>query len=276
MADVMGWDRRTSPRIRQREARALAGATPAIRRVEIAALVVFPLLALGLLSRVWSSLTSPAYALFAILTGFVAADFISGISHWCFDTWFSPETPVIGRSFVRTFREHHVDPKAICRHDFLETNGSNMIAGGIIVLVGHAIESAGEEFGAAVLLVAAVLASVTSQIRKWAHADRVPRVVAWMQERRLVLSPRAHDAHHRAPYDRAYCITFGWLNDPLRIVRFFTSVERFIHAMTGAVPRRDDIGVEAAEDEIAQRSTSDSHAMPSAMVTTVIGAPTRK
>ncbi|HEY1954704.1 MAG TPA: fatty acid desaturase CarF family protein [Polyangiaceae bacterium] len=273
----MGRDR-TTLRIRQRDARALAGTPPTVRRLEIAAFGVFPLLAVWLLSRVWTSLASPKIALLAIVVGFLAADFISGVSHWFFDTWFSPETPVIGRAFVRTFREHHVDPKAICRHDFVETNGSNMIAGGIIVLAGHLIESAGEEFGAAVLLVAALLSSVTSQIHRWAHADRVPRAVRWLQRTRVVLSPEAHAAHHAAPYDRAYCITSGWLNDALHAVRFFRSVERVVRVVFGALPRRDDIGVEAAiELDLAdQCSTSESQPAPSAMVTSVVGTPTRK
>ena len=273
----MGRERATL-RIRQRDAGALAGTAPAFRRVEIVAMALFPVLALALLSRVWGSLASLRFALLAALAGFLLADFISGFAHWFFDTWFSPETPFIGRAFVRTFREHHVDPKAICRHDFVETNGSNMLAGGIIVLVGHAIESAGEDFGAAALLVAGLLSSVTSQIHKWAHAERVPRAVGWLQRARLLLSPEAHGAHHAAPYDRAYCITSGWLNDALHWVGFFRSIERFVRVTTGAVPRRDDIGTEAAialvDDD--QRSTSASQPAPSAIVTSVVGTPTRK
>ena len=246
--------------------RALAGTAPSFRRVEIASFVVFPLLALALVSRMWGSLASPTFVLLAIVAGFFGADLLSGVSHWFFDTWFSPDTPFIGRAFVRTFREHHVDPTAICRHDFVETNGSNMLAGGIIVLVGHLVESAGEDFAAAVLLVTALLSSATSQIHKWAHAERVPRAVAWLQRARLVLSREAHAAHHAAPYDRAYCITSGCLNDTLHRVGFFRGIERLAQTM-GAVPRRDEIVYDA---------NSESQATPAAIVTSVVGTPTRK
>jgi hypothetical protein len=228
------------------------GTAPAFRRVEIAALVAFPFAALSLLARAWRPFASPVVAAAAVVTGFFVADFVSGVVHWLFDTWFSPDTPVIGRAFVRTFREHHADPSAICRHDFIETNGSNMIAGGILVVAGHLVETACDvatdaavtacaAFAAASLLVAGVLTAVTSQIHKWAHEREAPRVVRLLQRARLILSPRAHACHHAAPFDRGYCITSGWLNEALERLGFFRRLERAVTALTGAVPRRDDL-----------------------------------
>ncbi|MCS6899330.1 MAG: fatty acid desaturase family protein, partial [Polyangiaceae bacterium] len=60
-------------------------------------------------------------ALAAVLLGFLGADFLSGTVHWFCDTWGSISWPLVGQSVLRTFREHHFDPKAITRHDFIET-----------------------------------------------------------------------------------------------------------------------------------------------------------
>lgn len=63
----------------------------------------------------------------AMLGGYVLADFGSGMAHWLFDRYGTVNTPVFGMGFVKPFREHHVDPKGITRHDFVETNGNNCI-----------------------------------------------------------------------------------------------------------------------------------------------------
>ena len=250
-------------RIEQRDARELAGTAPAFRRFEIAAVIAFPIAALSLVARTWTDLARPTFVVLAIVTGFLLADFVSGFFHWFFDTWFSPDTPYIGKAFVRTFREHHVDPTAITRHDFVETNGSNMLAGGVLVAAGHFFAEAEGAFAAVAFLFAGLFMSITSQVHKWAHAERVPKLVSLLQRARLILTKAGHAGHHTAPFDRAYCITSGWLNATLHYTRFFRTLEWIISATTGILPRKDDIGEVAAaivadETTPANGSTSDA------------------
>ena len=189
----------------------------------------------------------------AALVGMLLSDFISGFVHWMFDTWGSVDTPVVGKLAIRTFRHHHVDAKAITRHDFIETNGHNIslttiygLVGLLFVIPNLANATLFDVFVVQSLLWASLFTGFTSQIHKWAHQDEPPRIIKMMQRARLILDPKHHDIHHTAPYARNYCITVGWMNGPLRTVRFFETLEWVITAVTGAVPRADDIGEEAA------------------------------
>jgi plasmanylethanolamine desaturase len=175
--------------------------------------------------------------------GFIAADFISGLVHWLFDTWGSPQTPVVGQTFIFKFRVHHEDPQDITRHGFIATNGHNCLAT-IPVLFGALFLDmhSGWSAGMLAFLMAVSLGTFgTNQFHKWAHQDEVGPVVGFLQRHHVVLNPKHHDRHHTRPYDQAYCITTGWMNPLLRAVRFFRGVEWVITKVTGHEPRKNDL-----------------------------------
>ncbi|GAC1348487.1 MAG: hypothetical protein NVS2B9_19470 [Myxococcales bacterium] len=227
------------------------GYSPAVRRFELGGIAVYAGVMVWLVSRVAPhAAAKPWLVLTAFLLGYVAADLVSGLVHWAADTWGSPEWPVVGKALIRPFREHHVDQKAITRHDFVETNGNNC-AISAPVGIAAALLPQGPALGAN-LFIATFTGSLilwvlfTNQFHKWSHEDRPPRGVALLQKLNLVLPPAHHAVHHRAPYAKYYCITVGWLNEPLHRLRFFALLERIIGAVTGLVPREDDIGKKAA------------------------------
>lgn len=241
--------------IRRQDAQALAaGYTGAFRFVEIGAIAVFLVMAGFLIHRLagFSATAWPLYLL-AFAGGLVGADFVSGIVHWAGDTWGTVEWPVVGKALIRPFREHHVDQTAITRHDFVELNGANCLVSLPVLAATLMIPVDADRPGA--LFVVAAMTSLTlwvfatNQIHQWAHREpeRVPRVVRGLQRARLILSPENHRVHHRAPYLEYFSITTGWCNEPLRRLRFYRVVERAIHAVTGAIPRQDDIGDAAAK-----------------------------
>jgi len=149
----------------------------------------------------------------AIAIGLGVADLMSGVVHFLFDQLGSPDTPVIGQKFVKPFRDHHDDPRAMTHGDFIAVNSDNLL---ICLPVLGATVALGDVDGHpfigvfVVALVAAV--AMTNQIHKWAHMPEVPRAVRFAQRHSIILSVRHHSGHHRAPFDRHYCITFGRLD----------------------------------------------------------------
>lgn len=102
-----------------------------------------------------------------VLFGFagpLVADLVTGMVHWAADTWGTVRWPVVGPLFIRTFREHHVDPMAITRHDFVETNGSNAMV--TLPLLAAAAWLGSPSLAAAVLWLC-LWVMATNQLHKW-------------------------------------------------------------------------------------------------------------
>jgi hypothetical protein len=149
-----------------------------------------------------------AMSLVFLVIAWIVADLLSGVAHWAFDRFGSVRTPVLGPAFIRPFREHHADPAAMTRHDFVETNGASCLA--CVPLLGVALYATPGWQAFLVFLCLGVLA--TNQCHKWAHMARPPRTARFFQGLHLVLKPEAHKLHHTPPYASHYCTASGWLN----------------------------------------------------------------
>ena len=254
----------SSPRnFKMHDAKVLAaGYSRGMRIFEIASIATFAIGMVMVAYRLGVQLDRYWWlALAAAMTGFLAADFISGFVHWMCDTWGRLDMPVVGKALLRPFREHHVNPKAITEHDFIETNGLNcwISTPGILLIAFVSPIGPWSFFGLATMMFTLLFVLLTNQAHKWAHMDTPPGYIAFLQRMGLLLPPGHHSVHHTQPFNRYYCITVGWLNRPLQYVQFFQTLERIITATTGAMPRKDDIGelaarmmAEAAEREAAE------------------------
>jgi hypothetical protein len=167
-----------------------------------------------------------------LVLAYLAADFLSGFVHFLADNFGSYDTPILGPNFIEPFREHHVDPKAITGHDFVDANGNNSLATlpfMLFVWIVVPLETwyYGYLFGTFFLFLC-LAAFLTNQFHKWAHMDDPPAFVGWLQARGVILSQGHHDIHHESPYDTYYCITAGFWNPLLDRIRFYERTERLI------------------------------------------------
>eukprot|EP00009_Paramoeba_aestuarina_P011479 CAMPEP_0201541406 /NCGR_PEP_ID=MMETSP0161_2-20130828/71463_1 /ASSEMBLY_ACC=CAM_ASM_000251 /TAXON_ID=180227 /ORGANISM="Neoparamoeba aestuarina, Strain SoJaBio B1-5/56/2" /LENGTH=268 /DNA_ID=CAMNT_0047948947 /DNA_START=145 /DNA_END=951 /DNA_ORIENTATION=+ len=176
------------------------------------------------------------------LIGMVMADFASGVTHWTFDTWGTINTPFLG-TFIRSFREHHLDATEICNHDFIEANADSLL-GAIPVMAALVVFPPSTFFGWAsysVLTWGALLICFTNEFHKWSHQPRQKNpIIKFLQDTHLILPPRHHHVHHAAPHEVYYCITNGWMNPFLDSIGFWRKAETVVTAITGWVPREDD------------------------------------
>jgi len=179
----------------------------------------------------------------ACILSMALADLFSGLVHWGADTWGTLETPFVGKTFIRSFREHHVDPFKITCHDIIETNGDNCMLAAVplaIMAFSQLDHNSTDVFIVSFLALLSFWVSLTNQIHKWAHMIKPPTIIAFLQDYKIILSRKNHQVHHHTPFDRYYCITTGWLNPILGAIGFWKRVENVITATTGYLPRQDD------------------------------------
>lgn len=174
--------------------------------------------------------------------GYLLADLGSGIVHWMGDRYGTEQTPLVGPNFIRPFREHHVDPKGMTRHDFIETNGNNSLVtlpviGACFVI--FPLETAWGLFGFCTIVSMAAWVFATNQFHKWSHEEDAPALVKWLQRNHVILGVEHHDVHHTYPYETYYCITSGWLNEPLHRLRFWSRAEALVERVFGVAAFRD-------------------------------------
>lgn len=166
-----------------------------------------------------------AKILVAVFLAWLSADFASGFVHFLADNFGNPDTPFFGKVFIYAFREHHVDPKAITRHSFVETNGANcLVSLPPMVYIWFATSATEDYLLRAYFALFFVSIFLTNQIHKWSHMDSPPRFVGALQRAHVILPVAHHAVHHAAPHDKYYCITCGWLNWPLQKLQFFQAL----------------------------------------------------
>lgn len=183
--------------------------------------------------------------LLALAVGVYCADFVSGLLHWAFDTWFDEANPVLRRMVIMV-REHHIYPTRIFQFSFYHDAGVlSWIAFFVtapVILPALFRERAGPIHYYAVVsaVVFSLLIVFMLEFHKVGHRPRPGKVVRLLQHLRLLLPFRHHMRHHSGNYDQNYCLINGVADLTLGRLGVFRGLERLISRLTGVVPQQND------------------------------------
>src|SRR3989441_1080941 len=169
------------------------------------------------------------------------ADFLSGLAHWIEDSYFSPQTPLIG-STIRKNVLHHSQPQAFVGNPWHVTIRSSLFWSVSTAVVLYPFGFLGPMWVGAL-----VLAVFANQIHKWSHTNwaAVPRIIRWFQASGVLQTPAHHKRHHGGGRDTHYCVVTNVLNPVLDGLRFWRALEAGVQWATG-YGRRPEVSYDAA------------------------------
>lgn len=167
-----------------------------------------------------------------VLLGHLSVDAVTLLVHWVFDNYFSPSTPVVGRT-VFYFREHHVQPMAMFERDVIDNNFENALFTLVWVLPCLALGAG--PVGSALIGWGSLLGVYITTIHRHAHLER-PGLLAWALQRSALLVDKSHhDAHHRGEGVN-YGLCAGWVDRIFDALRVLELLELVLFKLAGAVP----------------------------------------
>ncbi|KAA6416684.1 MAG: low CO2-induced protein [Trebouxia sp. A1-2] len=185
-----------------------------------------------------------AVAFAAVSAAYVLADFGTGVYHWSVDNYGSGATPIVGEQ-IAAFQGHHQRPWTITQRQFAN-NLHKVFKPSIPFSLAWLVASSALHFAPVAncfISVFVFLVCMSQQFHAWGHMKKseLPAAVVSLQNAGLLISRKAHGAHHKAPFEGNYCIVSGLWNEALdqsgSDQGFFRKLERFVAAKTGVEPR---------------------------------------
>lgn len=195
----------------------------------------------GLLAASHDSAAAGVFAL-ALGASYFLSDFGTGVYHWSVDNYGSGDTPLVGGQ-IAAFQGHHVRPWTITQREFCN-NVHQVFRPAALPSALLALSATNDSvffntFTSSFIF----LACMSQQFHAWSHMKKseLPEYIVALQDAGLLISRKAHGAHHRAPFEGNYCIVSGFWNPILdqggHPDNFFRKMERVVAGVTGVEPR---------------------------------------
>ena len=162
-------------------------------------------------------------ALLKALSTILLADFVTGFVHWLEDSFWTPDTPILGKWIVKPNLAHHKNGQDFLKKSWLESSWDLLIVGTLLILTSYFLKCLTWE----VWLFSIIIINA-NQIHKWAHITRYqnkPKIVGFLQKIYVLQRTNHHGQHHRKPNNSHYCIVTNLLNPILDKILFWRALE---------------------------------------------------
>lgn len=138
-----------------------------------------------------------------ILLAYLLADLLSGLYHLATDKGFNVQNQ------IEMFQEHH-DTNTMSGFDWQT------------FAAGFPFAIFGAWFHSAFFVALGCFIALTQVTHYYAHVrsknEWVRAIVRGLQRAGFIVHPKAHQRHHRAPFNRDFCLLSGWCNPLLNAV----------------------------------------------------------
>ena len=164
------------------------------------------------------------------------ADFVAGLVHWLEDAYGSEDTPLVGSLLIKPNIVHHHYPRFFTKLSWWQSSWDLLLVGAAILGGAAWLDALTWQVGLFV-----IISVNANQVHKWSHMSRaeVGPVVAFLQDCRILLTPRQHALHHTDPKNTYYCPVTNLVNPVLEAIRFWDRLEAAVEWLTGVGHRHD-------------------------------------
>lgn len=170
-----------------------------------------------------------------IVAAYLLADFIAGVYHWIKDTYFSPYTPIIGKTYIWGSRLHHVRPRYVLEFSNWDLFKNSALWTSFWVIPAMII------FGPSVfMLTLFFVISMNDVVHKCSHmlVDERPKWATILQKLYIFQGHDEHHLHHTHPHEINYCPITPYVNVVLEKINFWRTIEGLLEKSFGLIPRK--------------------------------------
>lgn len=166
-------------------------------------------------------------------------DIIAGAAHWAEDTFWTEDSLIVGRLFIRASVVHHSQTGAnafLAKH-WAESSRGLLVSAPTLLLLAWFLGILTWQVWLFI-----IVGACSQQVHRFSHTPtyRTPAFVRWLQRYHLIQRPAEHWHHHRGDGNTHYCVVTPYTNPLLDRIGLWRGLERVLVPIFGA-PRREDL-----------------------------------